>query len=75
MFGVRVHEIRQDISAINLNAELAEILQAKEGDPALLMKRFYFDINNKLIQSSLSYYPGDRYTQSSRFRATTSNSN
>ncbi len=70
MFGVRVNEVRQDISAVNLDARLAEVLQAREGDAALLVTRFYYDVNGTLIQSSISYYPGDRYTQSARFRAT-----
>lgn len=69
MFGVRVHEVRQDVSAVNLDAKLAGILTAKTGDAALLIKRFYYDVNGALIQSSISYYPSDRYTQSARFRA------
>ena len=70
LFGVRVHEVRQDISATVLDAALADRLQAREGDPALLIKRFYYDVNGGLVQTSLSYYPSDRYTQSARFRAT-----
>lgn len=69
LFGVRVHEVRQDISATVLNAELARILQAKEGEAALEVKRFYYDANNALVQTSISWYPADRYTQSARFRA------
>ncbi|MGJ3701181.1 GntR family transcriptional regulator [Variovorax sp. AFSI2.2] len=70
MFGVRVHEVRQDVSAVNLDRKLAEILHAEAGVAALLIKRFYYDVNGTLIQSSISYYPSDRYTQSARFRAT-----
>jgi len=70
MFGVRVHEVRQDISATVLDADLAAILQAREGDPALQIKRFYYDANGSLVQTSISHYPSDRYTQSARFRAT-----
>lgn len=70
MFGVRVHEVRQDISATVLNAPLAQTLRAQEGSPALRIKRFFFDINGALVQTSISYYPADRYTQSQRFRAT-----
>lgn len=69
LFGVRVHEVRQDTSATVLDAELAGRLQAKPGDAALEIKRFYYDANNSLVQTSISWYPADRYTQSARFRA------
>lgn len=69
MFGVRVHEVRQDISATALDAPLADTLRAQEGDPALRIKRFFYDANGALVQTSISYYPADRYTQSQRFRA------
>jgi GntR family transcriptional regulator len=70
MFGVRVHEVRQDITATLLDASLAKTLQVQEGDPALQIKRFFYDSNAALVQTSISYYPADRYTQSARFRAT-----
>jgi DNA-binding GntR family transcriptional regulator len=69
MFNLRVHEVRQDISATVLDATLAATLQAREGEPALLIRRFNYDANGALVQSSISYYPSDRYTQSARFRA------
>jgi GntR family transcriptional regulator len=69
LFGVHVHEVRQDISATVLDAALAHRLQAKPGDAALEIKRFYFDANHALVQTSISWYPADRYTQSARFRA------
>lgn len=69
LFGVRVHEVRQDISATVLDTTLAKSLQAKPGDAALEIKRFYYDANNTLVQTSISWYPADRYTQSARFRA------
>lgn len=69
LFGIRVHEVRQDICATVLDAALARKLVAKPGDAALEIKRFYYDINGTLVQTSISYYPADRYTQSARFRA------
>ena len=68
MFGIRVHEVRQDITATVLDGTLAETLQAKAGDAALQIKRFFYDANGALVQTSISYYPSDRYTQSARFR-------
>jgi len=69
MFGVRLNEIRQDISATELDADLALVLQAKVGSAAMRILRFYYDLNDNLIQASISYYPSGRYTQSARFRA------
>lgn len=69
LFGMRVHEIRQDVTATILDARLAELLQAKVGEAALQMTRFFYDESNALIQVSISYYPSSRYTQSARFRA------
>lgn len=69
LFGVRVHEVRQDISATVLDQSLADILEAKVGTPALEIMRFYYDANGGMVQTSVSYYPADRYTQSARFRA------
>ena len=69
LFGIRVHEVRQDISATVLDASLARTLQAQEGAAALQIKRFYYDANGAVVQTSISYYPADRYTQSARFRA------
>lgn len=70
LFGVLVHEVRQDITATVLDAPLAALLQATEGAPALQIKRFILDANGGPVQTSISWYPADRYTQSARFRAT-----
>lgn len=70
LFGVRVHEIQQDITATSLSVELAEILQAPPGTAALEIRRFYYDNNEALLQATVSYYPAGRYIQSGRFRAT-----
>lgn len=70
LYGVQVHEIQQDITATNLNAELASILQAPPGTAALEIRRFYYDKNETLLQATISYYPAGRYIQSGRFRAT-----
>ncbi|KQP49129.1 GntR family transcriptional regulator [Pseudorhodoferax sp. Leaf274] len=70
LYGVRVHEIQQDITATSLNQELADILQAAPGTAALEIRRFYYDQNETLLQATVSYYPAGRYIQSGRFRAT-----
>lgn len=70
MFGVRVEEIRQDVTATVLDDELADVLQAKVGEAALQITRFYYDANQQMVQVTISYYPSSRYRQSARFRAT-----
>ena len=70
LYGVRVQEIRQDITATLLDAELASILQAPQDSAALEIRRFFYDLNEVLIQTSISYYPSGRYIQSGHFRAT-----
>ncbi|MBN3722678.1 GntR family transcriptional regulator [Burkholderia sp. Ac-20379] len=68
MFNVRVREIRQDVTATVLDAELSAILETSPGEAALQMTRFYYDANQQLLQVTISYYPRSRYTQSARFR-------
>lgn len=70
LYGVRVHEIQQDITATSLDEELAAVLQAPPGSAALEIRRFYYDKNETLLQATVSYYPAGRYIQSGRFRAT-----
>jgi DNA-binding GntR family transcriptional regulator len=69
LFNIRVTEIRQDVTATILDDELAEILETKVGEAALQITRFFFDVNQSVIQVSLSFYPASRYKQSARFRA------
>jgi GntR family transcriptional regulator len=69
MFGVRICEVRQDITATSLQTEIASLVQAPPGSAALQIVRLYYDDNDEVIQASLSYYPEGRYVQSGRFRA------
>lgn len=68
MFNLRVREIRQDVTATVLDADLATVLQATPGEAALQMTRFFYDGNQSLVQVTVSFYPRSRYTQSARFR-------
>lgn len=70
LFGIKVHEIQQDVTATILDAATAAVLQAQEGEAALKIIRSFYDINQAMVQVSISYYPASRYTQSARFRAT-----
>lgn len=70
LFGIKIHEIQQDVTATLLDAPVAELLQASPGEAALKITRSFFDANQGVVQVSVSYYPSSRYTQSARFRAT-----
>lgn len=68
IYGERIHEVRQDISCIALEPKAASLLDAKVGDPALLIYRYYLGKNNTLISVSLNIYPQDRFSLSTRWR-------
>jgi len=70
MFSIKVHEIQQDVTATLLDEATAELLHTQPGEAALKITRSFFDINQMLVQVSISYYPASRYSQSARFRAT-----
>lgn len=70
LFNVRVHEIQQDTTATLLDEELAGLLKTDSGEAALKITRYFYDVNQSLLQVSISFYPSSRYTQSARFRAT-----
>ncbi len=68
-FGVRIVEVRQEITAANLDREMARALQASEGQAAMRITRFYLDRAGSIIEVGIGHYPSGRYTQRSRFRA------
>ncbi|PWE53360.1 hypothetical protein DEM27_25725 [Metarhizobium album] len=60
-YNVRIEKIRQEISASQLPLQTARALSAIEGSPALVIKRWYFDANNRMFQVTRSLYPSDRF--------------
>ncbi|MHB1124505.1 MAG: GntR family transcriptional regulator [Ramlibacter sp.] len=68
-FGVRIVEVRQEITAANLEAGMARALKAKEGLAAMRITRYYLDRDGAVIEVGVGYYPSGRYTQRSRFQA------
>src|SRR6185295_11088318 len=53
----RFHRLR----ALLLNAEQARLLEAKEGDPGLLVERLGYLRDGRAIELSQSFYRGDMY--------------
>ena len=67
--GVRINEIQQEITASHLPAPIAESVLAKPGQAALKITRHFLDVDGKMIQVSIGYYPCDRYRHVSQFKA------
>lgn len=68
-FGLRIVEVRQEITAANLDAEMARALKAQEHQAALRITRYYLDRSGSIVEVGIGYYPSGRYTQHSHFRA------
>lgn len=61
---VSVTRITQDIQAIPASKKFARDLGLEEGDPVLRILRCYFDQNDRLIEISANYHPGERFAYS-----------
>ncbi|MDB5804505.1 MAG: GntR family transcriptional regulator [Betaproteobacteria bacterium] len=68
LFGVRLEEMRQTISAANLRAAEARVLQAKPREAALQTRRWHLGENGRLHMMGVSLYPQDRYSYALRMR-------
>ncbi|MBV6304504.1 GntR family transcriptional regulator [Candidimonas humi] len=68
-YGLRIVEVVQEITAANLDSNMAHSLKAEDGQAALKISRYYFDKNGTIVEVGIGYYPSGRYTQSSKFRA------
>lgn len=68
-FGLKIVEVRQEITAANLEPTMARALGAAEGQAALRITRYYLDRSGAIVEVGIGYYPSGRYTQRSRFRA------
>ena len=68
-YKVRVVEVQQEITAVNLEPEVARALKAAEGQAAMRITRYFYDRSGGIIEISIGHYPSGLYTQRSRFRA------
>lgn len=67
-YGVRIVEVLQEITAVNLDAAAAAALKTREGEAAMRITRHFLDRNGGTVQISIGHYPSGLYTQSTRFR-------
>jgi len=61
---VTVNRVTQDIQAIAATKNFAGDLGIEEGDPILRILRCFFDENDRLLEISASYHPGERFAYS-----------
>ncbi|MGE0768270.1 MAG: GntR family transcriptional regulator [Hyphomicrobiaceae bacterium] len=59
-YGETIIEVDQVIEATVLDAEMARLLRAKAGDPALKFTRRYYVTGRRLVELSVNVHPADR---------------
>lgn len=71
-YQVRIERIRQEISAGELSQPVADQLSAKQGGPALIIKRWYSDREDRVFQMTRTQYPSERFRYVVEFGRTSS---
>ena len=61
-YGRRIARIRQDVRAVGLTAQLAQLLKAEAGSPGLQIVRHYLDASDEAFEISVTTHPADRFT-------------
>jgi len=64
IFGVEPDDTQIDISATEISADLAGLLQVKKGSPALSLVRRYADNTGRVFEVAVGLHPAQRYTYS-----------
>ena len=68
LFGVSVVEVHQQIAAVVVTAELAELLKIESGSAALEMQRTYTTSDGEIAQVTVNTHPSARYRHSMTMR-------
>lgn len=68
LYGRRVAEVEQTVRAVPLAPELAPVLHADAGSPALCVMRRYLDHTNEAFEIAITIHPADRMVVKSRLR-------
>jgi GntR family transcriptional regulator len=61
-FGETVVEVDQEIQAAVLDADMARLLKAEPGSPALKFTRRYYVTGRRLVEYTVSLHPADRFS-------------
>jgi DNA-binding GntR family transcriptional regulator len=62
-YQLEVNEVRQDISAVAISAEEAQVLNVDAGSPGLCVVRKYF-AHGQLLEVAVNVHPGTRFSYS-----------
>ncbi|MHC9295004.1 GntR family transcriptional regulator [Mycobacterium sp. LTG2003] len=68
LFGVSVIEVHQEITAVLVDAELAELLKVEPGSAALQMQRTYTTSDGEVAQVTINTHPSDRFRHAMTMR-------
>ncbi|AKS36296.1 GntR family transcriptional regulator [Mycolicibacterium goodii] len=68
LFGVSIVEVHQQITAVLIDAELAELLKVSPGGAALQMQRTYTTSDGEIAQVTVNTHPADRFRHSMTMR-------
>jgi GntR family transcriptional regulator len=71
LFGVSITEVRQQMSALLVTAELADSLGVEAGSAALQMQRSYITSDGEIAQVTVNTHPGADYRYSMTLRRVT----
>ncbi len=67
-FDLQVSEVERHITAVAMPGDLAEALRCEADSPALMERRRYWSPENELFEISLSFHPGNRFSQTIRLK-------
>jgi GntR family transcriptional regulator len=67
-YGETLVEVEQQIDAVTITGEHAELLEVAEGTPALRVIRRYYATGRRLIELSINLHPAKRFSYSMRIK-------
>ena len=67
-YGRCVAEIQQDVHAVNVSQEMADLFRVAAGSAALQIVRRYIDSSGVAFEVSVSLHPAERFSVSMRLR-------
>jgi len=71
-FGLQAREVRQEITAVALDADAARQLGVEPGSPGLRVIRKYHSSDGELFEVAANIHPADRFSYASTLRLRTS---
>lgn len=66
-FGEQITEVRQQIHAVAIGADIAGALEVKRGSPGLRVVRAYVNGRGETVELAVSLHPADRFSYSQTF--------